>query len=94
MRPVFDGWGFGKTARDDLSGDGHRVDDFSFWTYCDVVGRSIRVTGQIYRPLGDGPFPLVLIVHGNHNMKDYSDPGYGYLGELLPSRGYIFASVA
>ena len=40
-----------------------------------------------------GPFPLVLIVHGNHSMEDFSDPGYGYLGELLASRGIIFASV-
>jgi hypothetical protein len=32
-------------------------------------------------------------VHGNHNMKDFSDPGYAYLGELLASRGYIFASI-
>jgi hypothetical protein len=35
----------------------------------------------------------VLIVHGNHNMRDFSDPGYEYLGELLASRGYILASV-
>jgi hypothetical protein len=26
-------------------------------------------------------------------MKDFSDPGYDYLGELLASRGYILASV-
>ena len=44
-------------------------------------------------PRGDGPFPLALIVHGNHSMEDYSDPGYAYLGELLASRGIIMASV-
>lgn len=42
---------------------------------------------------GDGPFPLVLIVHGNHPMEDYSDAGYSYLGELLASQGFIVASV-
>jgi len=41
----------------------------------------------------DSPFPLVLIVHGNHPMEDYSDTGYAYLGELLASRGFIVASV-
>lgn len=51
------------------------------------------VNGRVWYPDGDGPFPLVLIVHGNHNMKDFSDPGYGYLGELLASRGFILASV-
>jgi hypothetical protein len=35
----------------------------------------------------------VLVLHGNHDMKQYSDPGYGYLGELLASRGFILASV-
>ena len=35
----------------------------------------------------------MLIVHGNHNMKEFSDPGYGYLGELLASRGFILVSV-
>ena len=41
----------------------------------------------------EGLFPLVLIVHGNHLMNDYSDPGYEYLGKLLASKGYIFVSV-
>jgi hypothetical protein len=35
----------------------------------------------------------VLIVHGQHPMEDFSDPGYAYLGELLASRGFIVASV-
>ena len=51
------------------------------------------INGRVWYPVGDGPFPLVLIVHGNHNPLDYSDPGYGYLGELLASRGFILASV-
>jgi dienelactone hydrolase len=44
-------------------------------------------------PEGKGPFPLVLVVHGNHSMQDFSDPGYDYLGEFLASRGMILASV-
>jgi len=54
---------------------------------------SLPVNGRVWYPEGTGPFPLVLIVHGNHNMKQFSDPGYGYLGELLASRGFILASV-
>jgi len=34
-----------------------------------------------------------LIVHGNHNMAEFSDGGYAYLGELLASRGFILASI-
>lgn len=48
---------------------------------------------RVWMPQGAGPFPVVLIVHGNHDMADFSDPGYGYLGELLASRGIILASV-
>ncbi|MEO7084643.1 MAG: MFS transporter [Gemmatimonadaceae bacterium] len=51
------------------------------------------INGRVWYPAGNGPFPLVLIVHGNHDPLDYSDPGYGYLGELLASRGFILVSV-
>jgi dienelactone hydrolase len=49
--------------------------------------------GRVWYPEGDGPFPLALIVHGNHNPREFSDPGYEYLGELLASRGFILVSV-
>ena len=51
------------------------------------------LNGLVWAPVGDGPFPLALIVHGNHGMEDYSDTGYRYLGELLASRGFIAVSV-
>jgi dienelactone hydrolase len=51
------------------------------------------LNGRVWYPDGAGPFPLVLVVHGNHNPDDYSDPGYKYLGELLASRGFILVSV-
>ena len=53
----------------------------------------LPLNGRIWFPKGAGPFPLVLIVHGNHNMKEYSDPGYAYLAELFASRGFIAVSV-
>lgn len=49
--------------------------------------------GRVWYPIGAGPFPLVLMMHGNHNMADFSDAGYAYLGEHLASQGYIFVSV-
>jgi dienelactone hydrolase len=51
------------------------------------------LNARVWYPQGDGPCPLVLIVHGNHNMTDFSDPGYEYLGQLLASRGFILASI-
>ena len=63
------------------------------WAYWGFDGKRLPVNGRVWYPEGPGPFPLVLIVHGNHDMKKFSDPGYAYLGELLASRGFILASV-
>lgn len=62
----------------------------SYWGF-DVT--ELPLQARVWYPDGDGPFPLVLVVHGNHSMEDFSDPGYAYLGELFASRGIIFASV-
>ena len=51
------------------------------------------INGRVWMPRTEGKLPLVLIVHGNHGMEHYSDPGYQYLGELLASRGFITVSV-
>lgn len=55
--------------------------------------KQLPLQARVWYPDGPGPFPLVLIVHGNHMGEDFSDPGYDYLGELLASRGFILASV-
>ena len=71
-------------------------DSFSGWwreKYWGFDSRSLPLNARVWYPEGEGPFPLALIVHGNHSMQDYSDPGYEYLGELLASRGIILASV-
>jgi dienelactone hydrolase len=55
--------------------------------------KAVPVNGRVWYPEGNGPFPLVLVVHGNHNPREYSDPGYDYLGQHLASRGFILTSV-
>lgn len=61
-----------------------------FWGF---DSEALPLNGRVWYPEGDGPFPLVLIVHGNHKASDFSDAGYEYLGELLASRGFIATSV-
>ncbi|MGZ7441951.1 alpha/beta hydrolase family protein [Paenibacillus sp. TH7-28] len=68
-----------------------------FWGYDQ---HALPVNGRVWMPEtpeensgNAGPYPLVLIVHGNHLMEDFSDGGYAYLGELLASRGYVAVSV-
>lgn len=59
----------------------------------------VPLNGRVWMPEAPdadgsgGPFPVVLIMHGNHSMGRPSDEGYRYLGELLASRGYLTVSV-
>lgn len=52
----------------------------------------LPINGRVWMPEGEGPFPLVIMAHGNHRMEKFSDEGYGYLGEHLASRGFITVS--
>jgi dienelactone hydrolase len=61
--------------------------------YWGFTPKTFPLNARVWYPEGAGPYPLVLIVHGNHDMKQYSDPGYAYLGRLLASRGYIAVSI-
>jgi hypothetical protein len=54
---------------------------------------NVPINGLLRVPQGDGPFPLVLIVHGNHGPIENSTPGYVYLLDLLASHGMIAGSV-
>src|SRR5690625_5056862 len=53
----------------------------------------LPINGRVWLPDGEGTFPLILMVHGNHTMEYLSTSGYDYLGELLASRGFIAISV-
>jgi dienelactone hydrolase len=68
------------------------VGDYHTW-YNGFDFTRLPLNGLVWYPEGEGPFPLVLIVHGNHAMTQPSDPGYAYLGEHLASRGMIAVSV-
>lgn len=62
-----------------------------FWGFGDAG--KLPLNARVWYPDAPGPFPLILCVHGNHHMADWSDPGYAYLGETFASRGYVFASI-
>ncbi|MEX2498301.1 MAG: hypothetical protein WD397_05435 [Wenzhouxiangellaceae bacterium] len=54
----------------------------------------LPLNGRVWYPAEvEQPLPLVLIVHGNHDMMEYSDPGYAWIGEHLASRGHVAVSV-
>ena len=61
--------------------------------YWGFNSKNYPINARVWYPNAEGTFPLVLIVHGNHLMTDYSDAGYEYIGRLLASKGYIVASI-
>lgn len=61
-----------------------------YWGFDETA---LPLDGRVWYPAGDGRFPLVVIVHGDANGDEPSDAGFGYLGELLASRGFIVASI-
>jgi dienelactone hydrolase len=80
-----------------FSGYGNLVSAYFHW-YWGFDFSQLPLNGLVWYPESagphsEGPFPLVLIVHGNHAMSDYSEPGYAYLGEHLASQGYIAVTV-
>ena len=61
-----------------------------FW---DFDQHEFPINGRVFMPVGEGPFPVILTVHGNHTMEKFSTGGYDYLGEIIASHGFIFISV-
>ena len=58
-----------------------------------VPMNAVPLHALVKYPNGPGPFPLVLIVHGNHDPNDLSYPGYNYLLDQLASHCIIAVSV-
>ncbi|NEZ54174.1 hypothetical protein [Adonisia turfae] len=77
------------TRRIDLSGIAEIGQPFS-WPFQEI---SVPINGIMRMPLGQGPFPLAIIAHGNHKPEENSTPGYIYLCELLASYGIIAATI-
>jgi len=54
---------------------------------------ALPLNALVWMPEGRGPFPLVIITHGDHAMKDSSERGYEYIAKGLVDRDYIVVSV-
>lgn len=53
----------------------------------------VPLRGRVRYPQGAGPFPLVLVVHGNKTATVPSHEGFDYLLDLLASHGLIAVSI-
>ncbi|BBM86033.1 poly(ethylene terephthalate) hydrolase family protein [Candidatus Uabimicrobium amorphum] len=54
---------------------------------------NVPISGVGHYPVGKGPFPLVVIFHGNHFPLRPSHEGYKYLTQLLASHGMVGISI-
>jgi len=67
-------------------------------SYTSLAGREMpyKLRGIMAAPVGDGPFPVVLITHGSHENLDETkrfDTGYDFLVKALAQNGYIAISM-
>ncbi|CAF4258032.1 unnamed protein product, partial [Rotaria magnacalcarata] len=55
----------------------------------------LPLNGRIWYPTNtsSGPYPIVLMVHGNHVSMEPSENGYEYLGTMLAGQGFFTVSV-
>ncbi|CAF1005553.1 unnamed protein product [Rotaria magnacalcarata] len=55
---------------------------------------TLPFNSRIWYPTNNsGPYPIVLMVHGNHICTESSEIGYEYLGKMLASQGFIAVSI-
>ena len=67
-------------------------------SYTTLTGRKMpyKLQGIMAVPVGEGPFPVVLITHGSHENLDETkrfDTGYDYLVKALAQNGYAAISM-
>jgi len=67
-------------------------------SYTTLTGRKMpyKLRGIMAVPVGEGPFPIVLITHGSHENLDETkrfDTGYDYLVKALAQNGYAAISM-
>jgi dipeptidyl aminopeptidase/acylaminoacyl peptidase len=61
--------------------------------YIDYPSDGLTITGVMYIPVGEGPFPVIVMNHGYFNRGDfYSGDGTDRASEFLVMRGYITVS--
>jgi dienelactone hydrolase len=48
----------------------------------------LRLEGYLYRPSGDGPFPIIIYNHGSREGAERSERPFVFIGRLLTAAGY------
>ncbi len=48
----------------------------------------LRLEGYLYRPTGDGPFPVIIYNHGSREGQERTERPFAFIGRLLTAAGY------
>jgi dienelactone hydrolase len=71
---------------------GYDVEWVTFPALKEFEGRSVELDALMYRPLGAGPFPALVLLHGCGGMftnQGYITSSYRNWADLLAARGYV-----
>lgn len=49
----------------------------------------LRIQAYLYKPQGDGPFPVVIYNHGSRAGRERNSVPFAYVGKMLTSSGYV-----
>src|SRR5439155_495577 len=60
-------------------------------TYSEVFYSSgnLRIQAYLYKPEGDGPFPVVIYNHGSRDGRERASVPFQYVGKMLTRAGYV-----
>jgi dienelactone hydrolase len=60
-------------------------------TYTEVFYPSgnLRIQAYLYKPDGDGPFPVVIYNHGSRDGREQVSVPFQYVGKMLTRAGYV-----
>jgi hypothetical protein len=81
------------TERIDLSGVGPAGWSAARTRHWGFDARQVPVSAKAWVPLGASTVPLVLLLHGTHDMRVASEDGLAYLAQALASRGLAVSTV-
>jgi dienelactone hydrolase len=49
----------------------------------------LRIQAYLYKPEGEGPFPVVIYNHGSREGHERSPTPFVFIGQMLAARGYV-----
>src|SRR5260370_10999099 len=49
----------------------------------------LRIQAYVYKPAGEGPFPVVIYNHGSRSTRERVPMPFLYVGSMLAANGYL-----